>query len=152
MNDKHLEVLKEIEKRWISSTGRLKEDKETEALTYAITQLEKPRLEKLDDRKVNKLVKEFYGENIHLDIVKVICQKFGTRKVSVDEIERAIKQKLQALAMKIDILSSKIGKENYKPNYDDSRGLNLIYKELSNYGLLAQAIHDLIYIGKVKGE
>ena len=153
MNDKHLEVLKEKLAQEIDNynAGVIKTRRGIEAYTYAITQLEKPRLEELDEDRAREILKNIIDwvcltlfrklkidwkppkstQELIIDqsIIALKCQKFGTRKVSVEEIEKVL---------------------------DDSC-LHSGYKEDSKYDLeeipkVAQAIHDLIYIGKVKGE
>ncbi len=46
------------------------------------------------------------------------------------EIEKKMKLNLSTLAIRIHQVSVKIGKPTYKPNYNDSRELNLIFKVL----------------------
>ena len=50
--------------------------------------------------------------------------------MSKDEIKNKIKLELLPLQIIINELSTRIGKPNYKPNYEDSRSLNLVYKRL----------------------
>ena len=158
MNDKHLEVLKNYYD-WLNNQGRrlFSEKEYLEAFSCAITQLEKPRLEKLDEEKVEKVekvlisaiqdaktkgefnkspslyflgrsevklfahaichkfsidklerlddftFKQFILEHqeklrsIHInatllvDLSKQFAQKFGTRKVNVEKIERVLR-------------------------------------------------------------
>lgn len=75
-------------------------------------------------------------------IVNQEQEDYGNREVELDvgKIRVEIKKYLLPLGMRIDRLSNKVGKPNYKPNYEDGRELNLIYKEISNYDKLAAAL------------
>ncbi len=55
-------------------------------------------------------------------------------KINIDEGEVRDRIKLEILPIQIVIneLSTRIGKPNYKPRYEDSRKLNLAYKQLVN--------------------
>ena len=63
------------------------------------------------------------------------------KELDADKIRQKIKSFLQPIAMRVDSLSTKIGKQDYKPNYEDSREANLIYKTIIEiYDKLAQAL------------
>ncbi len=62
-----------------------------------------------------------------------------------EAIREKIKRQSLSLGIRVDEISTKIGKPIYKPNFNDSKELNMIYKKLSDLpDDLAKTLSDAV--------
>ena len=95
--------------------------KELKSLIYRI----RPRATCYD-----RVCKTLGIKNDILGFVKKQKDHILSRLPGEDEIYRKVRLALGFLGV-IDEISARIGKPNYKPNYNDSRKLNIVYKKLA---------------------
>ena len=103
---------------WITLKDKFR-DKEAEL------QASKAKVEELE--KTNSANFECFMENTKL---KAKLRSLKAKELNTEEIKNKIKLELLPPQIIINELSTRIGKPNYKPNYEDSRSLNLVYKQL----------------------
>ena len=71
------------------------------------------------------------GYNQAIDKYEAYHNWVLSRLPSEEEIRNIIRKELLPIASIINEISTRVGKPKYKPNYEDSRALNLAYKKIS---------------------